>query len=291
MDFRTDLAIERIEICGAGEKDGIEKTVKHCGNSTITSVKITNENGERLLGKPKGKYITIDVPSFSSDGEMLDGRLDGLISEIKSLLPKKGTVLIAGLGNRDMTADALGPECADKIFVTRHIGRELALALGFDSLRSVAAISPGVLGNTGMESSEIIASLVAHIRPSCVIAVDALAAMDINRLGSTVQLTDTGISPGSGIGNSRKEMSEKTLGVPVIAIGVPTVISAYTLAENILSEIEAEADISKGERFKEYIVASREADIICQRASKFIALALNSALQTDISAEDLMILM
>lgn len=291
MDFRTDLAIERVEICGIGEKDGIEKTVRQCGDSTVTCVKITNENGEQLLGKPQGKYITIDVPSFSSDGEMLDGRLDGLIGEIRSLLPSSGTVLAVGLGNRDMTADALGPECADKIFVTRHIGRELALSLGFDGLRSVAALSPGVLGKTGMESSEIISSLVRHLEPSCVIVIDALAAKDISRLGSTVQLTDTGISPGSGVGNSRKEMSEKTLGVPVIAIGVPTVISAYTLAENVLSQIDSDTDISKGEKFKEYIVASREADLITERASKFIALAVNSALQPDISISDLMVLM
>ncbi len=291
MDFRTDLAIERAEICGTGKNNGIEKTVKQYGNTAITSVNITNENGERLIGKPIGKYITVDVPSFSCDSELLDGRLDALVEQICGLIPNEGTVLTVGLGNRDMTADALGPKCAEKIFVTRHIGKELAVSLGFDSLRSVASVSPGVLGKTGMEAAEITASLVEKIKPSCVITIDALAALDIKRLGSTVQLTDTGISPGSGIGNKRQEMTKKTLGVPVIAIGVPTVISAYTLAENILTELDINADISKGEKFKEYIVASREADLICERAAKFIALAVNSALQQDISPNDLMMLM
>lgn len=278
-------------MCGIGDNNGIKKTVRRYGESTVTSVNVTNENGEKLLGKPQGRYITVDVPSFSCDSELLDGRLDALIEQIASLIPHRGTVLTVGLGNRDMTADALGPKCADRIFATRHIGKELASSLGFDSLRSVASFAPGVLGKTGMESSEITASVVKEIDPCCVITVDALAALDINRLGTTVQLTDTGISPGSGIGNARKEMNEKTLGVPVIAIGVPTVISAYTLAQNVLDELSISADISKGEKFKEYIVASREADLICERASKFIALAVNSALQQDIAIEDLMALM
>lgn len=291
MDFRTDLAVERAEICGIGKNEGIEKTIEHYGNSTVTCVNITNENGEKLIGKPQGRYITVDVPSFSCDSELLDGRLDGLIKQIISLIPDKGTILTVGLGNRDMTADALGPECADKIFVTRHIGEELAASIGFDSLRSVASFTPGVLGKTGMEASETVASIVKNINPSCVVVIDALAALDIKRLGTTVQLTDTGISPGSGIGNARKEMSKATLGVPVVAIGVPTVISAYTLAQNVLDEVEVSADISKGTKFKEYIVASREADLINERASKFISLALNSALQRNISLEDLMMLM
>lgn len=291
MDFRTDLAIERFEICGTGKNSGVEKSVKDYGNSTVTSVNITNENGSELLGKPVGKYITVEVPSFSCNSELLDGRLDGLIQELSAIIPDSGTVLIIGIGNRDMTADALGPMCADKIFVTRHIGSELAASLGFDSLRSVASFAPGVLGKTGMEASETVASIVKNIKPSCVVAIDALAALDINRLGTTVQLTNTGISPGSGIGNTRREMNEKTLGIPVVAIGVPTVISAYTLAQNVLDEVEVSADISKGTKFKEYIVASREADLINERASKFISLALNAALQKNISLEDLMVLM
>ena len=291
MDFRTDLALERAEICGIGKNNGIKKMVTHYGDSKVTSITVTNENGEKLIGKPVGKYITVDVPAFSCDSELLDGRLDALIEQISSLIPPDGTVLTVGLGNRNMTADALGPACADRIFVTRHISKELANALGLDNLRSVASFSTGVLGKTGIESSEIIASLTDKLKPSCIIAIDALAALDISRLGSSVQLTDTGISPGSGVGNTRKEISRKTLGIPVIAIGVPTVISAYTLCENVLNELNIEADISEGKKYKEYIVASREVDLICEKASKFIALALNCALQKNISAEDLMMLM
>ena len=291
MDFRTDLAVERIAVTGIENSKGIEKTVKNYGNSTVTCINVINSDGEKLIGKPKGKYITIDVPSFSSDGELLDGRLDGLIDELRLLLPEKGNVLIVGIGNRNMTADALGPVCADKIFVTHHIGKELASSLGFNDLRSVASVSTGVLGMTGIESFEIISGIVKKCDFDCVIAIDALAAMDIRRLGSTVQLSDSGISPGSGIGNKRSELSRNTLGVPVIAVGVPTVISAYTLAENVMSELGLNADMSKGDKFKEYIVASREADIINDRASKLIALALNSALQPNIDLSDLMMLM
>lgn len=291
MDFRTDLAVERIAVTGVVNSNSIKKTVKDYGKSTVTCVDVLNSEGEKLIGKPIGKYITIDVPSFSSDGELLDGRLKGLIDELRLLLPEKGNVLIVGIGNRNMTADALGPACADKIFVTHHIGKELASSLGFDNLRSVASISTGVLGMTGIEAFEIVSGIVAKSNFDCVIAIDALAAMDIKRLGSTVQLSDSGISPASGIGNKRSELSKKTLGIPVIAVGVPTVISAYTLAENILSELDFNIDISKGNKFKEYIVASREADIINERASKLIALAINSALQPDIDLNDLLMLM
>jgi spore protease len=249
---------------------------------------VLDEDGERLIGKPKGRYITADIPSFSADTELLDGRLDGVINELRCLIPANGSILVAGLGNRSMTADALGPECADRIFVTRHIQKELAESLGFRSLRSVAAISPGVLGETGMEAAEIIASIVKCNDFSCVIVIDALAAMDINRLGTTVQISDTGISPGSGIGNKRKEISRSTLGIPVISVGVPTVISAHTLADNILG---TNTDITSEEKWSNYIVASSEADLITERASEFIALAVNCALQSEISAEDLMLLM
>lgn len=270
---------------------GIEKNIKNYGNTTVTCVDVLDERGERLIGKPRGRYITADVPSFSCDAQLLDGRLDPVISELRSIIPEKGNILVAGLGNRSMTADALGPECSDRIFVTRHIDGELADSLGLGSLRSVAAISPGVLGTTGMESSEIISGIVKNCHIDCIIAVDALAAMDISRLGTTVQISDTGIFPGSGIGNKRNEISRETMGVPVISVGVPTVISAYTLTHNVLEATDTHADISDGEKFKEYIVASGEADIITERASKFIALAINSALQKDIEISELMMLM
>ena len=270
---------------------GIEKNVKNYGKTTVTCVKVLDERGENLIGKPKGRYITADVPSFSCDAQLLDGRLDPIISELRTIIPETGNILVAGLGNRNMTADALGPECSDKIFVTRHIDKEFAQSLGLHSLRSVAAISPGVLGTTGMESSEIISGIVKNCNIDCVIAVDALAAMEISRLGTTVQISDTGIFPGSGIGNKRSEISLETMGVPVISIGVPTVISAYTLTNNVLDATDSDTDISDAETFKEYIVASSEADLITERASKFIALAINCAIQKEIDIQDIMMLM
>ncbi len=290
MDFRTDLAVERVELGASADAEGIEKKVYECGGAEITSVRVLGENGERLIGKPAGNYITVEVPSFTCENEMLDGRLNALIGEIKKLIPDDSSVLVAGLGNRNLTADALGPLCADKIFVTRHIGKELSKALGLGSLRSVASVAAGVLGSTGMESFEIISGIVKKCGIGCVIAIDALAAMDIARLGTTVQLSDTGISPGSGIGNRRTEISEKTLGVPVIAIGVPTVISAYSLAASIIEKSGQNSDLSEAADFKEYIVASREADLLVSSAADFIALAVNAALQPNVDIAELMML-
>lgn len=288
MDFRTDLALERYDFLGDEALSGVEKYVGESEKTKVTEIRVTNEEGEKALGKRCGRYITVEVPPFSSDGELLDGRLDALVDSFKSVIPKDGTVLVAGLGNRSMTADALGPECADRIFVTRHIGSELAAALGLENLRSVAAFAPGVLGKTGIEASELISGVASVVKPSCIIAVDALAAMDLKRLGNTVQISDTGISPGSGVGNKRKEISDRTLGVPVIAVGVPTVISAYTVAQNVIEESKADIDISDSSRYAEYIVASREADLITERASRLISLAVNIALQPSLSAEEIM---
>ena len=290
LDFRTDLAIERSLSIENKLPDGIKQYRRSNDVSSVTEIRITDEEGERAIGKPIGRYITVEVPSFSSDFELLDGRLDMLISEIRSLIPESGTVLTVGLGNRDLTADALGPEFAEGIFVTRHIGKELSSAMGFENLRPVASIAPGVLGQTGMEAFEIIESIAEKIKPSCIIIADALAALDISRLGNTVQLSDTGISPGSGVGNRRKEISSKTLGIPVIAIGVPTVISAFTVAKNLLDDLSYSIDISDAEKYKEYIVASREADLITKRAARLISLGVNLALQPTVSAQDMAIL-
>lgn len=290
LDFRTDLALERSLSMENGLPEGIEQYKRGNEVSVVTEIKITNKDGEKAIGKPIGRYITVEVPSFSSDFELLDGRLDMLVAELRSLVPKEGTVLTVGLGNRELTADALGPEFAEGIFVTRHIGKELSASMGFENLRPVASIAPGVLGQTGMEAFEIIESIAEKIKPSCIIVADALAALDIARLGNTVQLSDTGISPGSGVGNRRKEISQKTLGVPVIAIGVPTVISAFTVAKNLLDDLSYAIDISDAEKYKEYIVASREADLITKRAARLISLGVNLALQPTVSPHEMAIL-
>lgn len=290
LDYRTDLAIERPITENNAIIKGVEQYRRGNRVSVVTEIRVTDEDGSKAIGKPQGRYITVEVPEFATDFELLDGRLDMLVKEIRSLIPEDGTVLTVGLGNRDMTADALGPEFADGIFVTRHIGKELSRSMGFDSLRPVAAITPGVLGKTGIEAFEIIESVAEKIKPSCIIVADALAALDISRLGNTVQLSDTGISPGSGVGNRRKEISEATLGVPVIAIGVPTVISAFTVAENLLEELDYSVDLSDAQKYKEFIVASREADLIVKRAARLISLGVNLALQPSISPQEMAIL-
>ncbi|MBR5232870.1 MAG: GPR endopeptidase [Clostridia bacterium] len=287
MDFGTDLAIERKIIAESSLPDGVEQFTRGDETTPVTEIRISSEEGENALGKPKGRYITVEMPSFAAESELLDGRLDILASEIRSLLPVNGTVLTVGLGNRDMTADALGPLFADSVFATRHITRELCESMGFQELRSVASVSPGVLGRTGIESFEIIEGIKEKIKPSCIIVADALAALDIRRLGTTVQLSDTGISPGSGVGNRRMEISSETLGIPVIAIGVPTVISAYTVAKNILDEVLSDTDISGASAYKEYIVASREADLITKRSARLISLAVNLALQPSLTVQEL----
>lgn len=286
MDFGSDLALERSDALGSGAP-GVVRREREEG---VTEIEITSEEGEKALGKPVGRYITVDVRSFASPTELLDGRLDALTREIRGLLPKSGCVLVAGLGNRALTADALGPVCSEKIFATRHIGKELTAALKLENLRPVASIETGVLGRTGVEALEIIRGVSSVVHPECVIVIDALAASDIKRLGTTVQLTDTGISPGSGVGNRRKEISERTLGVPVTAVGVPTVISARTLAVNVLKENTDASEICENDKYSEMTVASREADLITSRAAELISLAVNAALQPTLTHEDFIML-
>ncbi len=295
MNFRTDLALERQEILGDTKLDGITSSIENKNNARISRISVDNETGAKKIGKPVGKYITVEVPPFSKDAEVLDGRLDALSQELQNLLPESGTILVAGLGNENITPDALGPRCAQMILATRHISGELAEAIGMSRLRSVAAVSPGVLGQTGIETGEIIAGIVKKIKPSAVITVDALASRRLKRLGCTVQLSDTGVTPGSGVGNARAKISHDTIGVPVIAMGVPTVVDAATLAYDILqgekNEI-SEADMRKalGSEVNQMMITPREIDLLVERAAKLIAMAINCALQPSLDAEDILTL-
>ncbi|MBO5897277.1 MAG: GPR endopeptidase, partial [Clostridia bacterium] len=234
MDFRTDLALERREMLNT-HVDGVEVTEYENEECKTTLIEITTEEAAKRLGKAVGKFITIETNAFSDAAAVSDGRLSALVKSLKALLPKDdGTVLVAGIGNGDMTSDSLGPQTASKIFATRHIGEELHKQAGFEApLRSVAAVSSGVLGQTGIETGEYIRSICEAVKPCCVITVDALAAGSVSRLGNTVQMSDTGIAPGSGIGNTRVRIDEGYLGIPVIAIGVPTVVDALCLATEL----------------------------------------------------------
>jgi len=288
--MRTDLALEQHENL-VGEIKGVSKEELTLGKAKITKIGVLDEEGEKAIGKPKGNYITIEVEPFSQSQDYGDGRQEAISQEIANMLPKEGTILIAGIGNSDITPDALGPKTARGILATRHISKEFAQSLGLGELRSVATISTGVLGKTGMETAEILKGIVENIKPSAVIVIDALASRSLSRLGCTVQISDTGISPGSGVGNSRSEISEKTLGVPVIAIGVPTVVDAVTLASDIMnSEGNNEVNEKISPRGEQMMVTPRDVDLMINNASSLVSLSINRALHPHISNEDMLTL-
>jgi len=269
MQNRTDLAVECYEEKEKTEIDGVKITQKN----NVTIVSVLNENGERAIGKPKGNYITVDVPSFVNDTDIFDGRLSLISSIIKKLLPAQtDNILVAGIGNMEITADALGPKTNSYILATRHISDELKKEMGFKNLKCVSSIRTGVLGETGIESAEFIKGIVDVIKPSCVIAVDALASSSTERLGTTVQISDTGISPGSGVGNHRYEISKNTLGIPVVAIGIPTVVSTGVI---------------KGCNDTSMFVTPREIDRVTEQGAKLIGMSINVCLQPDINEKDL----
>lgn len=290
MNFRTDLAIECREEYGEAEIEGVKYTEKQNDRAKTTIIEVLNEKGEQIIGKPKGSYITVEVPNFSKDGEILDDRLTAIKDELINLLPKEGIILVAGLGNDNITPDSLGPRTVDKIIATRHIGKELAKSVGLEDLRMVAAVAPGVLGQTGIETGEIIMGISNSVKPAAVITIDALASRRLSRLGCTVQISDTGVTPGSGVGNARTQINHQTMGIPVIAVGVPTVVDAATLAYDLIGGEENEKELSaklEGEGAN-MIVTPREIDLMIERAAKLLALAINSALQPTLSLEDIM---
>lgn len=282
INFRTDLAIERREISPHTD-DGLIIKETSIKNIKITSIEVVNKKGEQAIKKPKGRYITIEAKRFDT-GLPVDRELAKIISdELLKLIPQ-GNALICGIGNEKITPDALGPESISNILATRHIGEELAKSIGFDNLRSVTAISPGVLGQTGMETGEIIKAVIDKVKPDFAIVVDALASRTIKRLGKTIQISDTGIVPGSGVSNARNELSRKTLGIPVIAIGIPTVVDANTL----INDIADNDTVYKGA--KQMIVTPKEIDLLISHSSRLLSHAINCALQPDIDEDSLLML-
>lgn len=240
-NFRTDLALERRDIYQKinklNEIDGIESTEEEInGNIKVSRVKITNENGEQAIGKPKGIYVTIDVKKLKLAGEdEIQKTSEVLTQELKRIIDahteKQGEILIVGLGNIYVTPDALGPKVINEIDITRHIINYLPQYIE-EGTRPVSAISPGVLGTTGIETVEILKGIVDNVKPKLLIVIDALASRSIERISSTIQLSDTGIVPGAGVGNTRQEISQNSLGIPVIALGIPTVVELATLVSD-----------------------------------------------------------
>lgn len=243
-NFRTDLASERRDIYQkannlSNEIEGIESTKEEIDeNIKVERVKIINENGEKAIGKPIGSYITIDIKKLKiAQEEEIEKAAETLSNELRKIIDthinKQGEVLVVGLGNIYVTPDSLGPKVINEIEVTRHIINYLPQYVE-EGTRMVSAISPGVLGTTGIETVEILKGIVDNINPKLVIVIDALASRSIERISSTVQLSDTGIVPGAGVGNTRSEISKQTLGVPVVAIGIPTVVETAVLVNDSL---------------------------------------------------------
>ena len=234
MERRTDLAVEARELVGEDVR-GVDFSRRNECSMEISRLVVKTHDASVKLKKEKGTYITIDFPALTDNFLSTDERVGIISEEIRRLLPVNGLVLVCGLGNREITPDALGPKSASRILATRHITGELARSTGLDSLRPVAVMNTGVTGQTGIETFEYIDSIVRKIRPTAVVVIDALASRRLNRLGCTLQISDTGISPGAGVGNTRSRISQwKTLGVPVIGLGVPTVVDAVTLVSDLL---------------------------------------------------------
>ena len=242
-NFRTDLAVERTNIYKKANKieeiDGIETEEDDIDeNIKVSRVKITNENGEQAIGKKKGIYVTIDLKDLKTvDETEIQKASDTLSNELKAIIQNhvsfKDDIMVVGLGNMYVTPDSLGPKVINEIDVTRHIIKYLPQYID-ENARPVTAISPGVLGTTGIETYEILKGIVDNVKPKLLIVIDALASRSIERISSTIQISDTGIVPGAGVGNTRQEISEKTLGIPVVALGIPTVVESAVLVNDCL---------------------------------------------------------
>lgn len=318
INVRTDLAMEAREIYkeeNKKEADGVIVEELEDEGTKITKVTIVDDEAGKNIGKPKGTYITLDIPKFTAyDGGLMDDVSKTLGKTLKELIGIKEheLALVVGLGNWKVTPDALGPKVTEGIMVTRHLKSVMPDVID-DSVMPVAAIAPGVLGVTGVETGEIIRGLVEKIHPDVVVCIDALASRKIERVNKTIQISDTGISPGAGVGNHRMKINEETLGVKVIAIGVPTVVDAATIAndtidlvlDDLINQSEAGKDfynmlkkVDKQEKsllireilnpyVGDLVVTPKEVDLEIDSLSKIISNGINIALQPNMTMEDI----
>jgi spore protease len=297
---RSDLAIEICENLSENKSPlpGIECTEYTSGLLSAQRVRITTPEGEKAVGKPMGTYLTADCGRiWMDDGEVRKKKLlsfrEMLCSMLPNLTDKNPSVLVACLGNEAITADAVGPVTAKHLLVTRHLKKEKPRLFHDLSLFDLCAVCPGVLGQTGIESADVIQSITKATRPSLVLVVDALASRSLSRLVSTIQISDSGICPGSGVGNQRPEISLRTLGVPVLSIGVPTVVDAATLAADAIDAFATEHVESETIRKKwsenglNFFVTPKETDQIVGVMGAFIAHGINLAFHHTLSYEDM----
>lgn len=318
ISVRTDLALEAREMAGdiKTEMEGIRVIVRKIDDlkMQITKVQVLNEKGVEQINKPVGNYITIECEGIkkNSTDEKKD-IVEAVAKELTKIFDwKDKTVLVVGLGNQKVTPDALGPKVAGNLIVTRHLFQEFE-GMTDELLQRVSCIVPGVMGQTGMETVEIVKGIVDTIKPDLVIAVDALASRSTNRINSTIQIADTGVHPGSGVGNKRKALNEKTLGVPVVAIGVPTVVDAATIVNDTMEEIFIQIKkisqgndhiideimrMDEGEKYQlikevltpyvgDMFVTPKEIDEVMERVSDIVSMALNRTLHPNMSYEEI----
>jgi spore protease len=314
-NIRTDLAIEAREMIHE-EIPGVIINQEAKDNIKITRVQIDKKAGEKIMGKPIGNYITLEIPKIRDQGEEFKEEVAKVMAIelreiVKDGINKDATTLVVGLGNWNITPDALGPKVISRLMVTRHLLENIPDMVD-EELTPVCAVAPGVLGLTGIETGEIIKGVVEKVKPDQVIAIDALASRRMERVNTTIQIADTGISPGSGVGNKRKALNKETLGVPVIAIGVPTVVDATTLANDTI-DLMLDAMIEESAKGKEFynmlkeinreekhllikqilhpyvgdlMVTPKEVDLIINDISVVVANGLNIALHPGIDLSD-----
>ena len=281
---RTDLAVEAIELhAGSGVSVGEEEI----GGVKITHLSIDTDEAAEHIGKPRGKYVTIGAPQLLYDTEVYSAACSQIAKAVSEMADTNAKILVAGLGNRDITPDALGPEVVSRVFVTNHIKEQLQYDF-VEKLGRVSAIAPGVLGTTGMESSQIIRGVVNEQKPDLVIAVDAYAAKSLSRISTTIQISDSGIIPGGGVGNRRAALNKETLGVPVIAIGVPTVVDAVTVAADITGADDEDTLREKlGSDAPRLVVTPKDIDLVIDRCAKTVANGINLAAHPQLSIEEI----
>lgn len=314
---RTDLAIEAHELARGAESaiKGVEQSDVEEEGVKVSRLNVLTKEGERRIGKSRGRYVTLEVPGLRhKDPELQEKVAQKFAAEFEELfkLPADASVLVVGLGNKNVTPDALGPLVVERLFVTRHLFRYMPEILGNEpGYRTVSAVSPGVLGITGIETSEIVKGIVEHVKPDVVIAIDALASRSLSRVNSTIQIANNGIQPGAGVGNKRKALDESTLGVPVYAIGVPTVVDAATIANDAMDLVMNQLEHSvpgnaAGEIFNQFspqekwqmirelleplgnnlMVTPKEIDEFVEDVAQMLALGLNKALHPALTMED-----
>lgn len=286
--IRTDLALEAREFIeeANGEMRGvIVDTYSDAGDTVqVTHVQITTKNGAKAMGKPIGTYITLEADHLTEPDEDYHREVSEVIAkQLRQLLPdfkEEKSILVVGLGNRDVTADALGPEVVDHLNITRHMLRQFGhAAYACEKVHEISSIVPGVMGKTGMETAEIIRGVVDSTNPDVIVVIDALAARSTRRLTRTIQITNTGIQPGSGVGNHRNSLTEESLGVPVIAIGVPTVVDAATIVNDAIGHLHQDAPELKNtfHDMNNMYVTAKDIDSTIKRLSFTLSEALNIA--------------